>query len=94
MGVVNRTERIVSCEKYDIQSKKWDMLLCLLPFPIKSASAVVDRREKYCFISNGMITRDMRTSIRWKPSNGLIIFNQDDGFKYHESVFRINIYLL
>ena len=92
-GGVRGTKRLVSCERYDVRRNIWETLKQVLPYPIRHASAVVDSKGKYCFISGGLKSQNLgpnRTSVKWKTSSNLIVYHINDGFKLYNDAFYAN----
>jgi hypothetical protein len=88
-GGVCGTNRLTSCERYDVKKNTWEKLPWYLPYPVKHASAVVSSEERYCFITGGLISPNLRVSMKWKTYNGMIVFNNEEGFEDYHNVFRI-----
>ena len=91
-GGVNGINRLTCCEKYDVKNNKWETIQYSLPYPIKHASVVVNADGTSSFITGGLTPRILASgsnSVKWRPSNKLIIYENDKGFQVHNNTFHI-----
>ena len=91
-GGVNGIKRLTCCEKYDVKNNKWEPIQFSLPYPIKHASALVNAEETSAFITGGLISGNAasgRKSVKWYPSNRVVIYENDKGFQIHKDTLRI-----
>ena len=66
----------LSCEKYNLRTKKWSVCRHTLPSQLNNASVVVAPDESYAVITGGIKERRKK----FKPSNSIMVFEEETGF--------------
>ena len=70
----------VSCEKYNLRTKKWSICKHSLGSPLINASVVVSPDESFAVITGGLKEINKYLTPNIKPMNRIIIFEEETGF--------------